>query len=441
MSQDFIQQLLQEWDLPALCSVFVDHEIDEESFLTLNESEIKELIPAIGILSNGNNSIQSIADLEDTQSIQSIIDLDDIHPQNYYPQKATVGASYVITSYSTSPRETVRKLLDSTEEGLIIKNSYGSSKQFLRSNLCTLIIKNELKHSDDKRISTERFKQLAQEINNIFIHEDPSTYYLPYTRGKVVAARGKLWSTYVHQRKIYREAGLIKKQITVEPSTSNDKRFVNISGEDEDSLIWLKNNGQPFEDVSQHWRKNTKLRVQLFKDETIADYFKKYPALRLQTGYILLDIDFNYLFEDKQNLLFTKWPMVSELLFKTLLKKKDSLLKDCLAQEKYDTLNKDAKEVMVLKYLPLLLQSPLIKAKPKHWKPSKRELIDGFVLFIHDISDLNKKIEERQTKCEQFKIPVQPIPIVVGPYGHCQCFVSVDDVLYGVENPIKAIDV
>ncbi|KAF2887419.1 hypothetical protein ILUMI_18754 [Ignelater luminosus] len=322
MSQDFIQQLLQEWDLPALCSVFVDHEIDEESFLTLNESEIKELIPAIGILSNGNNSIQSIADL------------DDIHPQNYYPQKATVGASYVITSYSTSPRETVRKLLDSTEEGLIIKNSYGSSKQFLRSNLCTLIIKNELKHSDDKRISTERFKQLAQEINNIFIHEDPSTYYLPYTRGKVVAARGKLWSTYVHQRKIYREAGLIKKQITVEPSTSNDKRFVNISGEDEDSLIWLKNNGQPFEDVSQHWRKNTKLRVQLFKDETIADYFKKYPALRLQTGYILLDIDFNYLFEDKQNLLFTKWPMVSELLFKTLLKKKDSLLKDCLAQEK-----------------------------------------------------------------------------------------------------------
>ncbi|KAF2891362.1 hypothetical protein ILUMI_14811, partial [Ignelater luminosus] len=78
---------------------------------------------------------------------------------------------------------TVRKLLDSTEEGLIIKNSYGSSKQFLRSNLCTLIIRNELKHSADKRISTERFKQLAQEINNIFIYEDPSIYYLPYTRG------------------------------------------------------------------------------------------------------------------------------------------------------------------------------------------------------------------------------------------------------------------
>ncbi|KAF2885598.1 hypothetical protein ILUMI_20582 [Ignelater luminosus] len=184
-------------------------------------------------VSNGNSSIQSIVDLEDTQSIQSIIDLDDIHPQNYYPPKATVGAPYVITSYSTSPRETVRKLLDSTEEGLIIKNSYGSSKQFLRSNLCTLIIKDELKYSDDKRICTERFKQLAQKINNIFIHEDPSIYYLPYTRGvngKVVAARGKF-------------------------------KFVNISGEDEDSLKWLKNNSQPFEDVSQHWRKTTKLHV------------------------------------------------------------------------------------------------------------------------------------------------------------------------------------
>ncbi|KAF2894109.1 hypothetical protein ILUMI_12063 [Ignelater luminosus] len=190
-----------------------NHEIDEESFLTLNESEIKELIPEIGIC-----------------------------------KKFLLKYNAFLIE-----RATVRKLLDSTEEGLIIKNSYRSSKQFLRSNLCTLIIKNELKHSDDKRISTERFKQLAQEINNIFIHEDPSIYYLPCTRGvtgKAVVARGKLWSTYVHQRKIYREAGLIKKQITVEPSTSNDKRFVDISGEDEDSLIWLKNNSQPFEDVS-----------------------------------------------------------------------------------------------------------------------------------------------------------------------------------------------
>lgn len=57
-------------------------------------------------VSNANSSVPSCVDLEDIESIKSIFDLDDIHPQNnYYPQKATVGAPYAITSYSTSPRE------------------------------------------------------------------------------------------------------------------------------------------------------------------------------------------------------------------------------------------------------------------------------------------------------------------------------------------------
>lgn len=42
----------------------------------------------------------------------------------------------------------------------------------------------------------------------------------------------------------------------------------------------------------------------------------------------------------------------------------------------------DFAKITALKLLPLLLQSPLIKTKKDHWKPSKLELICGFILFI-----------------------------------------------------------
>lgn len=48
-------------------------------------------------------------------------------------------------------------------------------------------------------ITSARFKQLSEEINNVFIHEAPELYYVPYVKNEVghpKAARGKLISTY-----------------------------------------------------------------------------------------------------------------------------------------------------------------------------------------------------------------------------------------------------
>lgn len=58
-----------------------------------------------------------------------------------------------------------------------------------------------------------RFTQPTQ--TGQFVHEDTAEYFLPkqkqYINGKVVAALGKLWSAYVHQRRILRETGLLEK--------------------------------------------------------------------------------------------------------------------------------------------------------------------------------------------------------------------------------------
>jgi hypothetical protein len=60
---------------------------------------------------------------------------------------------------------------------------------------------------------------------------------------------------------------------------------------------------------------------------------------------------------------------------------------------------------------------------------------------LQDASFLIKKLEERRMKCQDLKITAQPIPVVVGKYKAYQCFVCVDDQLYKLEDPLKAVDI
>lgn len=60
------------------------------------------------------------------------------------------------------------------------------------------------------RISTSRFKNLAEEIVSIFPAEHTAVYYAPYTNedGKVRSARGKLYNSYIYLKKKYKKYGV-----------------------------------------------------------------------------------------------------------------------------------------------------------------------------------------------------------------------------------------
>ncbi|KAF5298691.1 hypothetical protein FQR65_LT19595 [Abscondita terminalis] len=280
------------------------------------------------------------------------------------------------------------------------------------------------------RITTERFITLAKEINDIFIHEEAAIYYLPYCKrsnGKIVAARGKLWSTYVHQRQLYKKAGLLKTRSdstfnqACQPSTSRANTETDES-EDFDILIWLQNNAEPFNQVHTYWERTASKRLKFEnapQSESIDAYLRRYPALGRQSGYILLDSDFKYLFPGENNNIFTKWPIFSKILWGILKTKKDSYLKERINQEIGEDQtepNSDIVEILSLKYLPLLLQPPIIKSKAKHWKPSKQELIDAFILFVNDISEVDTVIQKRADKYLTYGLTAQPIPLFMGPY-------------------------
>lgn len=74
-------------------------------------------------------------------------------------------------------------------------------------------------------ITSARFKQLAEEINDIFIHEAPELYYVPYVKNEVgqpKAARGKLISTYRYIKRSLKVLDLIPSSTS---KTSRKEKF------------------------------------------------------------------------------------------------------------------------------------------------------------------------------------------------------------------------
>ncbi|KAG5898228.1 hypothetical protein JTB14_005604 [Gonioctena quinquepunctata] len=79
-------------------------------------------------------------------------------------EKATVEEPYEIKETTPANINSVKHLLLSTDEGKIIMSSYEKNKSFLRNDSSRMIVKNKLKKSSDKKISTARFKELAKEF-------------------------------------------------------------------------------------------------------------------------------------------------------------------------------------------------------------------------------------------------------------------------------------
>lgn len=129
--------------------------------------------------------------------------------------------------------------------------------------------------------------QIAQEIYEIFPHEFPEVYYVPYVNKPnkaPQAAKGKLWNTYIYLRRCYKKYGIL-------PGTSEDGEQKETDDEEEnklDQLIWLRNNREPFNTCLNYWQATSSIRIRDCQSTTILDYFKQFPALKQPLGYLLV---------------------------------------------------------------------------------------------------------------------------------------------------------
>lgn len=108
-------------------------------------------------------------------------------------------------------------------------------------------------------------------------------------------------------------------------------------------------------------------------------------------------------------------------------------------------IKENSKEIYALKLLANLFSPTSIKSKKSgdHYRPTKHEMSQGFILFLTDGGHIRPHLEERQEKLKRHKLTCQPIPIIVGPTLHqiSASYVSINDTLYKVETPLKAVDI
>ncbi|KAF5284390.1 hypothetical protein FQA39_LY17065 [Lamprigera yunnana] len=114
--------------------------------------------------------------------------------------------------------------------------------------------------------------------------------------------------------------------------------------------------------------------------------------------------------------------------------------------------SKGRRNIRVLKLLPNLVSPVAITTK---WKPSKSVIDDGFIMRVKvnynfsyflklsmRLQDLYGAVEQSKLILKTLKLIFQFIPIIVGwNLDHIQhTYVRVNNVLYNVETPLKAID-
>ncbi|KAL4719417.1 hypothetical protein ACJJTC_002277 [Scirpophaga incertulas] len=105
--------------------------------------------------------------------------------------------------------------------------------------------------------------------------------------------------------------------------------------------------------------------------------------------------------------------LVKSKIFKLALSKSHvSEIKDIL--EQLQLLNKDnenyeeIESILAFMLLPLLLGNPTHKTKKQVWRPSKAEVMDGFITHVMRPMDVQVAIAQRREKYLKYNLTLQP---------------------------------
>ncbi|XP_031328278.1 uncharacterized protein LOC116159563 [Photinus pyralis] len=197
-------------------------------------------------------------------------------------------------------------------------------------------------------------------------------------------------------------------------SCSPEKEVISEDFNHNDDYVWLKNNIEPWNDVQSCWRRTFSLRNKSLTDEKdVAQIYEDWPILRNPLGYTLIEDDFKRIYpENYNNLLLNFEQVVAKVieLRQTHLSIRD---KPWVEIFKSTTTTDDYKS-----YTALLLLSALIPCttrlvkKKKQWKPNCDDAINGIIIKVENIGDIDAAIRQRKQEHEKSGLPVQPYMIV-----------------------------
>ena len=309
-----------------------DEAIELEAFLSLTEETLKIFVPKYGhrykILREINRLNTSTLDVSQADTV-IIDDLLSPSPSVVFtdstPPCSTSSTSLNEASCSTDDQNNSVPPLKRFKKGLYLQEFLSLSKigaalirihelrHFTsneRSRLVHLIVDHCIECNDV--LVNQDFNTIAENICDIFSTEVKGTYYLPPEGSKKIA-NGKLVDCYRNSRRLLRI-----KEDNKELSTSFDDTL-------QEKLTWLESNVAPWAKVEEVWKETRAIRGKItIQGGSVADVFKKYPALQQPLGYTLLEEEFNSNFPGRELSFVEKWPSMFPILWDICLQNKKS---------------------------------------------------------------------------------------------------------------------
>ncbi|KAF4527081.1 hypothetical protein B566_EDAN015716 [Ephemera danica] len=325
-----------------------------------------------------------------------------------------------------------------------------------------------------KKLDDTMRKKLCRVIMDKVAWEDMEyeLYYSPAVKhqkhsGKrqklYVGPKGKLCSRYKKARSKLVKEGLRKRRRRVRRKTgenqnagpSTDSESENNPNENPEGgdtvddenldLIWLQHNISPDAEVIRRWNLTSKLRSAA-ANSTIRSEFEKYPALKGEQGYSLIDVDFKNLYRGKEDKLFILWNTIQEkLIEKAATKRLAGELRELYEIAKEVDAPAEQKCLLSFLLVPILCptsRNHTLNDKSK-WKPSIAEASRAFILHVQDAADIEEAGAKRRQECQEKGITLQPYVLIVGPTlsNIISRYVIIENQCYRVESIVKAVDI
>ncbi|XP_047986882.1 uncharacterized protein LOC125233141 isoform X2 [Leguminivora glycinivorella] len=216
-----------------------------------------------------------------------------------------------------------------------------------------------------------------------------------------------------------------------------------------EKLLWLKNCCDPWETVEDYWTITAKTRLTRLQSNeyTIQQYFSEFKPLNQPGGIFLLLKDYAHLYPGNNQTLSGNWLLMRPKLIKLAKNRSDAFLKDMLADIDHEQ-REEVMDLAALMAIPFLMTTSNVgksknKTKPKRlWRPSKQEVLEGFIIHVKCAAHIEDTIARRAEKLREMELTLQPSIVIVGPSikeisGR---YIIVNNVRYEVTSIINAVD-
>ncbi|KAB0790572.1 hypothetical protein PPYR_15022 [Photinus pyralis] len=408
---------------------YLDEGIDDESFKLLDVATVKEIIikagPRLIFLRKFEDwkRLNSITHLEISQedaislASTSTVTLSESNVTTYQPddELTHILEQALNQSISVSPPvpslksifgdQGLEGILKANPEGKIALLKKGKLSNDLRHKISKIVINyfiSNAEASGKKEIRASEFLQAAEEIVRLFPQEEIGTYYTPYSAPKQglrrQPARGMLYSRYVNVKAALRLVCSEKRlscDSEVEIATTS-------SASDDDDLNFISKNVEPISKVFSLWEQSFPKRAKYLK-EPLDTVFEKFPALKCQYGL--------------------------------------ELVRSYMIIINFVTLDQDCEVLLCLS--TLFSPTTVKKGSTGSYRPTRVEVQESFFFHVENFGELEQKIEHIRSKLEKYKLPFQPVGVVVGAVGSKQFeyYIVLNEVQYKVDGgPVRCLE-